>query len=569
MKEQQKIFTLNAVFSNKFINFTKPLTTIHCMNILRLFLLSVCMICLNIYADQVKDIAKSGDKALQANNYDQAIKEYDKLKNIYHNNKDDKRFPELLFKGGGICYDANRFIEALDFYTLCLESARHNDDKSIQAATMGNIASIYAMFEDYDRSVYYYERGLEKATEINDSGKISKFAISLMMGYCFLNQPQKAHKYLELQKQYPMEDKDIANFYILFSKGVIAAKEKKYKTAMAYLNKAHNEAQKNNLPSDFALSAQNEIGLIYVTTGQTQKAIECYENYKSVVAKFNRPDLLSNAYKQLGYLYRSIGKHDAEYECFSKLRVIYDSLYNTGMFIKAQYNLQNYENKEHNKTVTLLTKKVNTGLLIISIIMFFFIILLILFIIIYRQKRRQDESYRRLIEKSAALDEAYKMNETIQDKYMKARQQESGKKSDDEDTTQNKRLLKEDQEEILLERIIHVMRNKDFIFQPDCSLPMLAREIGTNEKYASFIINNTYHKNFKTLLNEYRLFEACRLLRESDMHIQAIAIQTGYNSSSSFIKIFKNIMGMTPSTYRRISLENKEGEEEENEEEQQ
>lgn len=30
------------------------------------------------------------------------------------------------------------------------------------------------------------------------------------------------------------------------------------------------------------------------------------------------------------------------------------------------------------------------------------------------------------------------MNETIQDKYMKARQQESGKKSDDEDTTQTK-----------------------------------------------------------------------------------------------------------------------------------
>lgn len=531
------------------------------MKVLRLVLLSVCMFCLNVYADEVDDIVKSAGKALKANDYDKAIKEYDKLKILYDKNKDDNRFPKLLFDGGGVCYDANRFIEALDFYTLCLESARQNGNKKIQATTMGNIASIYAMFEDFDRSVYYYERGLATAQELNDSDMISKFAVSLMMGYCYLNKPDKAQKYLELQKRYPIRDNNIARFYILFSKGIIASKEKKYQTAMSFLNKALDEAERNNLPPDFALSAQNEIGLVYVSTQQTQKAIECFEDYKTIAARLNRPDLLSNAYKQLGYLYRSIGEHESEYDCFSKLRIIYDSLYNTGMFIKAQYNLQNYEDKEHNKTVTLLTQKINTSLLIIFIILFFFVILLVLFIIIYRQKRRQDESYRRLVEKTAALDDAYKLNETIQDKYMKARAQEAGDDGSDEDQAQGKRLLTEEQEEVLLERIIHVMRNKEFIFQPDCSLPLLAREIGTNEKYASFIINNTYHKNFKTLLNEYRLFEACRLLRESDMHVQAIALQTGYNSSSSFIKIFKNMIGMTPSTYRRIAQEGKQQEE--------
>ena len=67
----------------------------------------------------------------------------------------------------------------------------------------------------------------------------------------------------------------------------------------------------------------------------------------------------------------------------------------------------------------------------------------------------------------------------------------------------------------LLGLINEVLNNVSSISDPDFSLQKLAEAVGSNTKYVSQVINEYYNKNFKTLLNEYRLREATRRSKKS------------------------------------------------------
>ena len=116
----------------------------------------------------------------------------------------------------------------------------------------------------------------------------------------------------------------------------------------------------------------------------------------------------------------------------------------------------------------------------------------------------------------------------------------------------------------LLGQINEVLNNVSSISDPDFSLQKLAEAVGSNTKYVSQVINEYYNKNFKTLLNEYRLREATRRLNDQEhygnMTIQAIYEEVGYKNAVSFIRAFKRMYGITPSEYqKKVSEKRQEG----------
>ena len=79
--------------------------------------------------------------------------------------------------------------------------------------------------------------------------------------------------------------------------------------------------------------------------------------------------------------------------------------------------------------------------------------------------------------------------------------------------------------------------------------------MGGNVSYGSKAINVNGGKNFRSLLNEYRIREACQRLSDADRYghltLQAIAESVGFVSASSFIRAFKQVTGTTPSNYKK------------------
>ena len=84
----------------------------------------------------------------------------------------------------------------------------------------------------------------------------------------------------------------------------------------------------------------------------------------------------------------------------------------------------------------------------------------------------------------------------------------------------------------------------------DISVNKIADELGLNRGFVSKVINETTGKSFTDYINGKRIALSKILLRDKSKTIKDIAEEVGYNYSYYFIRIFKNIEGITPGQYR-------------------
>lgn len=83
----------------------------------------------------------------------------------------------------------------------------------------------------------------------------------------------------------------------------------------------------------------------------------------------------------------------------------------------------------------------------------------------------------------------------------------------------------------------------------------IARMVGSNRTYVSDFFNRANGQTFYEYVNRYRVDYACRLLRNTDKSVEAVGEESGFSSRSTFFRVFSNMMGLTPSEYRRSGNE--------------
>lgn len=99
-------------------------------------------------------------------------------------------------------------------------------------------------------------------------------------------------------------------------------------------------------------------------------------------------------------------------------------------------------------------------------------------------------------------------------------------------------------------RIEHLMLVQRAYLMPTLKISDVARQIGSNRTYVSNWFNRSRQSTFFSYVNQLRIKHACGLLNTTDMPLEAIAQESGFNSKSSFYRIFKNLKGCTPNEYR-------------------
>lgn len=85
---------------------------------------------------------------------------------------------------------------------------------------------------------------------------------------------------------------------------------------------------------------------------------------------------------------------------------------------------------------------------------------------------------------------------------------------------------------------------------PNMSLDYLSEQFNINPKYVSKLFKENTGQKFVDFLIDVRMQEARRLLKESSDNIQEIAEQVGYTNAISFSRVFKKVIGISPSEYR-------------------
>ena len=91
--------------------------------------------------------------------------------------------------------------------------------------------------------------------------------------------------------------------------------------------------------------------------------------------------------------------------------------------------------------------------------------------------------------------------------------------------------------------------------QEDMSLAVLSEKFHLNAQYISQLFKNEIGVNFLAYLTNIRMEKAKKLLLSTSLSVAEIAEQSGYGDYRVFTKVFKKNEGITPSQYRRDSLE--------------
>lgn len=303
------------------------------------------------------------------------------------------------------------------------------------------------------------------------------------------------------------------------------------------------------------------------------------------MAEQEKPTYKAIAHENLFFVYRDMKDHDAALHELEQLEIIceqsnlkfgllealflkrdfYASLGNTAL--AERYDLQYFKAKDKFLAETKAAKadeekvlfKLNeanheikemsykqriqqTELIAIAVVA---VLLLMLLVIGWM-------SYRRMQEKNQTL---YQHNMQLIANEDRLRQlQQAEQQPAPEPTAKYRRSNMEGEEiSLVMSKVDRVMESSPEIYSTDFSLEQLAELTGESRIRLSQAINQVPGRTFYSILNGYRVREACRRMDDKEQYggltIEAIAQSVGFKNRSSFVAIFKRITGLTPSAY--------------------
>lgn len=83
----------------------------------------------------------------------------------------------------------------------------------------------------------------------------------------------------------------------------------------------------------------------------------------------------------------------------------------------------------------------------------------------------------------------------------------------------------------------------------------VADHVYLNPSYFSVLFKEEIHLTFSEYITRRRIQHAKNLLISTKLSIADIAEESGYKTAKYFIKIFKELEGITPSAYRKVNIE--------------
>ncbi len=104
------------------------------------------------------------------------------------------------------------------------------------------------------------------------------------------------------------------------------------------------------------------------------------------------------------------------------------------------------------------------------------------------------------------------------------------------------------------DKLLALMATEQPWLEPELTLTELAQRLRTNPGVLSKVINMGCGQNFNDFVNTYRVAEARRKLadpRFGHYSLVGVALESGFNSKSTFNRVFKKLLGQAPSELAR------------------
>lgn len=327
----------------------------------------------------------------------------------------------------------------------------------------------------------------------------------------------------------------------------------------------------------------------YLHTSQNDKAISIIREVLDKARKHNNRDYELFMCYRLGRTYDEMGATDSAEKYYNQYLNLKEKLRVESGFGEIETLDFLSEIEQANKDLENLSIQHQIAqkrfLLTVSVLVIISIILLALLFVYLNLKRtnrnlfmRNEEALKRERQHKLLREEWEKerteFEQKVQELILASTKQPSAPVITSEDSEDINLLVESEEEDThteiseaameaymkLYTRILKVMEENPVIFQPNFSLSELATLLHVTPRSVSRAVNVCHNSNFPQLLIEYRIREVTRLMHDpdtSDWTIEAIAEKAGFKSRTSFSRLFKKTIGLTPSEYAKMAKERK------------
>jgi AraC-like DNA-binding protein len=118
-----------------------------------------------------------------------------------------------------------------------------------------------------------------------------------------------------------------------------------------------------------------------------------------------------------------------------------------------------------------------------------------------------------------------------------------------------KTAVNTEQDKALVDKIREALEQQHAYREMGLSRASLAERLDIGEHQLSRLVNTYFNQSFSELVNSYRISEAKqRLSTELGTQITVIAFEVGYSSIASFNRVFRQIVGLSPTEFRAAQV---------------
>lgn len=446
----------------------------------------------------------------------------------------------VIYNGLGICSINNEmnYEKAISFFLEGLRLAEKRSDYVNYAIFGSNMVVTYNLRKD--------TTGLQYALEVYDFGirTDDKYIIYYgsyitAMMYYLKGDIEKARQYLDETISLSCDFVDKRGMYSLYAR--ILAAEGKNAEAEKYFRLSIDNVSEESVIT--AVSIYMTYAEFLMSMGRYREASEILDTGIRLADMKNNRVFTYSLYKMKSECCERLGLPWKALEMYKKYNQESGEVFSLEQERAINELTRKYENERHEKelqqrniTIIKRSRELQAALFTIVII----IAGLTVTFVMYRHKNRM---YTRIVRQyKEAIAKQKGMEETIR-QYEKERQ----------DTASQM----EDKNSELFRKLETLMRESKVYREKNLTRERVADLIGSNRTYLSQVVNEKTGMSFIHYINSYRIEEALEILSEAsnEIPLKALCSDLGFNSITTFYKLFQEKVGMTPAKYREKIIE--------------
>ena len=504
---------------------------------------------------------------------DSALVFYTILADRTENNTTDKgkeMYASVRLNEGDLYFQMGDYANALGSYVEGLKSCEIGHLRSRLPLFYKNIGRVYCVWGDYEKGYEFYRKGYILCSRKPDIDIKRKLLLNLT-GLCLhTGKTAEALKWHKAAVRLGDGGNAEYAFMIKLNKGMILADEGKRASASDCFKRLIDK-EGRHVSAKYVCSAYQVLYRSYLSAGRTDSALFYIQKCWQLAGESGIRHMFVEVLKDYSDIYKKKGNKKLSQDYKLHYMEMRDSIFNIQRFDIARNAQSRYEMQKADREISRLHYSQNMRehtirfqRILLATTLSGVIVVTILLTIALRQKRKLGQSYadlyalnRKLMDSNDNADAANRECSAgnVDGVNIVCVDSESGK-TDCCDRKYKSSNLDTQAQHVLVLAIKDVMDNTEDFCSAGFSLERLAQLVGSNSKYVSQAINDTFKKNFSAYVNEYRVRMACRRLADSsyaNYTIKAIGESLGFGSYASFISVFRKSTGLTPSQYQKMS----------------